>query len=362
MTFKQTEILSALEDLQSEMTRTFDLYHPALDLFIEKGKTVDVQAPEYTFAISPDGPGFVTGHRFGDEHIKVGRKEARVKGRATTGSVTYSFSVQEDEIARLGGKQDILRLLEENPVEGLIDFKQRVARQFIMGNEADLDVLPTLNPEASYEPVAGFGVAPGLLAYGAPTTQTGLLHGVTRNSVFNWHNQYDDISSFRNEGTEVIRRFLRTCAQQGDQKRGILPEIMLADNATFDNYIKYNDEKTIFVDAPGVDKNKTSEFRGGTEVMVGGVRLIADQSIDTSAFAGAGQFGMAYVLAPKTWEALGHSGTLKGIDADKVAFFGAMTPEKIPLQFAWVLGFRLRWGLVCRNPRVNGIITGGARA
>lgn len=358
MAFDRGVFLGALEDLSKEVTTTFDMYHPAMSEVIEKKQLVKAAGPERTWIVNPDGPGRMLSMLYGDEEIPVGRRDNEVKCSEISGKAVYSFTIEENEVELLNSTQDVVQLLKRKVVDGVTDFKQKVAMQFVMGGVPELVALPTLNPQRTYQPQAHAAVRGGLLAFGAPDTQTGLLHGVARNSVLRWHNQYENITSFRNNGLSRFRRLHRTIAQQG-AKQGKGARITLIDNATFDNYMEFNDDRTIYTEKPKTDGTPTEAFRSGIMIVGNGTRLYADPFIDTSAMTGAAQNGLGYALDLDTWEFFTHAGTMDGIDVTK-GWFEVEKPEKVPRQLAYVQYIKLRFGVSCLNPRLNGTITGGA--
>lgn len=351
-------IIGVLEDLQKEYTKTFTLFHPAMSEVIEKQQLRKANGPEITFLITPDGPGTMTPILNGDELIPSTARENSVKGRATSGTAVYQYTIGEEDIKLLTGKQDIVQLLKDYPERAMIEFRQNVTRQFVMGDVPELGTLPTINGQRTYQPRAGYPTQPGILHFQDKLTQNAVIHGVQHNSIPGWHNQYRDIASFRTEGTKQLRRLMRECAQQGDQMRGI--DIVLCDNETYDHYIDFNDDRVVFIDEPGIDKNDANAPRKGVGFMVGGTKFVPDPFIRIDQMTGAAQNGVMYGLSLADWVFFTHSGNLPNVKLDE-GWFTLRSPQQLQQQLAYQFISVLTFGAYCRDLRTQFTATGGAR-
>ena len=351
-------IIGVLEDLQKEYTKTFTLFHPAMSEVIEKQQLRKANGPEITFIITPDGPGTITPILNGDELIPSTSRENSVKGRATSGTAVYQYTISEEDIKLLTGKSDVVQLLKDYPQRAMVEFRQNLARQFVMGDVADMITMPTINGERTYQPRQGYPTQPGILQHVPKMAQNAVVHNVQLNSIPNWHNQYREISSFRTDGTKQFRRLLRECAQQGDHESGI--DIVLMDNETFDHYVDFNDDRLIFINEPGTDKNKQSAVRQGTQFMAGGTKFVADPFIRIDQMTGNGTAGVAYGLNLDAWHFFTHAGNLPSVKLDE-GWFELRPPQQLQQQLAYQFISVLTFGAYCNDLRTQFTATGGAR-
>jgi len=235
-------LVTALQELLPGYTESWTLFHPAFDALVTKGNKRRVDHPFIEFVVLPEGPGSVTSIINGDEHINGGRRQSAVKGSAYAATMVYAFDVPGEDLRMANGPADVAELIKKYPEAGLMDFQERIARQLVMGDGAQVGQFFTLNGDTTYNPKAT-GAQQGMLEFVAPTSQTSTRFGIVSNSITNWHNQYAHTTSMGADGLKQIRKAYWDASQQGAGAEGPV-DIMLADRDSYDNIV---DELTDFV-------------------------------------------------------------------------------------------------------------------
>lgn len=359
MAISRTAVISALEDLATENTKTFDLSHPFFDRIIDGGNLEKIEGNYQTFVVTPDGPGTGQVLRRGDELLVGGFRENSQKGSEFLGQAAYSFDVADKEIRRLGGKMDLVKLLAEKPELAIMDFKEQLARWFLQGTNG-YDVFVTLNGEQTYDP-EGLGSRFGVFEAAAKNSQSQLTHGIAKNTVKNWHHQYGHIGSFRSEGTQVMRSVFYAAMQQGASLSGSGITDIYCDQETFENYIKFMDDRVIANDKPQPDRTPKNP-RTGVKFLETGATIYPEPYIDLSEMTGsATSEGVAYFLDPSTWRFFTAVGSYDGVNLNE-GWFDKQGPQWVIDQLVYRTVYTVTMNGYCFDLRKNGFVTGGANA
>lgn len=359
MALKTADVISAVRDLQAENTETFKIDDPFFSKVIEKKNMERMEGPYVAFVITPHGPGRATGHPNGTELYRGGLREGSVQANEFLGMASYVYDIPTKMLLRLGGTKDMVKLLEDYPDNAHTDFKQRLIRQFYLGNESEMDGFVTLNGQQTYNP-EGNTSRTGLFEALAPLSQTTTVHGVTKNSVNKWHNQWGDISSFRTEGVTVIRE-TRQKAQmtlKDPQSKGI--RTLVCDQQTFFNYVKWSQDRVVANDTPKGDGTASEAFEG-MPFAGSAARIYPSEYIDLSAFTGAWANGVLYGLDEATWRFFTAVGEHRGMKLEE-GWFRAKDPIEMPDQPVIRCIEQLYFNAYCKNLAKNMLITGGAQA
>lgn len=358
MALSQADAVSALDDLMAENTKTFEVPHYFFEAVIDNASMEKLQGPRATFVVTPTGPGNATSHKGGSETFNGGRRENSVKASAFLGQSSYTVDIPDKEIRRLGGKQDLVKLLKQYPENGDIDFKQKLVRQVFSGNEAEMDAHFTMNSQQSYDP-EGLGARTGLFEAAAPTAQTGTVFGLAKNSVKRWHHQYERIGSFAVDGVSKLRRahYAAQAALKDKRAKGI--KFWAVDALTFYNYVDWMDDRVVVNDKPKTDSS-IDDVAPGLSLMGTGSRIYLENGIDLDAFTGDMADGVAYGLDPGTWVFFTAEGEHAG---EKLVegWFGHRKPYWMPDQPVLRCVSMLTFNMYCFNIAKNALVTGGAR-
>lgn len=356
MGYSPDVLVTALQRLEEGQT-TFDLYHPAFDKIIERKNRKTLKNPYCEFGLVPVGPGSITDvGRNPLATIRGGRRQGSARANTYATTFIYAYDVPTEDLRDASTEEDLVGLIRKYPMRGKLDFVEQLAEQLVMGNVTPLAGFPTLNADATYNP-KGLGARNGLLDMRDPLAQTRNAHGIARNSVMNWHNQYGDISSFASDGRRILRKVYYDCSQQGGSASGDV-DLIIADRGTFDNYVDnleqftFRDERNVSGD-PGV-----AGFRQGVPFMNGGCMMFAEPHINIANFTtAAAQNGIAYLMHTATWHLYSrgtNEKTTKG-------FFANRKPFRLPTQDVYRYEMVLSLGLYCDELRRNGVVTGGAQ-
>lgn len=357
MAISQVAAISALEDLSTEITRTFTMSRPWFDDVIDGGNLEKLQGPYATFTITPHGPGYVQSHKQGDELLTGGAKEGSVKGTEYVGFASYTFDVSEKQIRQLGGKQDLVKLLADYPDNAITEFKELIAKAVIHGGVPGLDVFATFNGLKTYDP-EGIGARTGLFEAAAPQSQTATVHGIQKNAVLNWHHQYGHIGSFASEGTSVMRQVIYTAHQQGASMEGSGIKQILADPQSFYNYVTTMDNRVIAMDRPQPDRNKSNP-RVGLPFLETGANIHPEPYINIADMTGDMAEGVMYCLDPSGFRFFTQVGNYDGLALNE-GWFDKKGPEWTLQQLVYRTVLTVTFNWYCYKLRQQALITGGA--
>ena len=350
-------LVGSMQELMAGNTTTFDKYHPVLDRLVEGKQFRSISGPYVEFVLVDGGPGQVTVLDTGEEEIRGGRNTHGVRGNEVVASLAYAFDVNDNVFRDCSGKTgDIAQLVKDYPMNALTDFKQKVARQLIMGTEPDMGSMVTLNGDATYNP-RGYGARNGLILFQAPSAQSAVVHGVASNSITGWYNQYQHISSFSSEGKRKMRKLYYECQAEGSAALGD-PDVILADPGTFDNYVDNIEDSALYATRAEADKgtNGPKDSRKGVP-MLGGT-MYREQAFSLSSFVTANaQLGVGYVLNTQTMQLLRQG--MHASAPQKYTNLEWLPPVRHISYAKWRYEMRFEIGLIAPNRRTMGAFTGG---
>ena len=357
MALKTADVISAIEDLQAENTKTFEIPDTFFDKVVTGQNMEKMEGSHIEFVITPTGPGQITSHPNGPEILRGGLRENSVRANEFLGMASYVYDIDEKQIRRMGGKNDLVKLLKQYPDNGMIEFKQALIRQFYMGTEDQMDTFVTLNGQQSYNPEGNVS-RQGIFEALAPAAQSGVVHGLAKNSVRGWNHQYQHIGSFRTEGVAKLRQAFYEAEMSGvnPDSKGITD--MVCDQQTFFNYVQWAQDRVIANDTPKGDGSPYEALKGmpflGTSA-----RLIPSPFIDLSQFSGLFAEGVIYGLDPATWNFFTADGDHDGLALEE-GWFGHERPFRMPDQRVIRCMYLLAFNAYCTDLRKNFLVTGGA--
>ena len=356
MAFSSDVLVTTTYELWGNFNETFSKWHPTFDALYKKGSKKTLQGNYLEFGLTPDGPGTLNPIITGSEILVGARKMNSVKGHEFAGTTIYVYDVPGKDLREANGKEDLIGLIKKYPESGLSEFQESVARQLVAGDVPLCNNFPTLNGDATYDP-AGTGARQGIFEFAAKAAQTTTVHGVAKNSITGWHNQYEEITSFRTNGKMRMRQMKRTIEQEGSQRKGA--DQIYADNGTYDQYLEILDDQVRITasNTRGGDRAPQNVREG---VLVLGAEMYADQYITAAAFSTASAVdGVAYFLNNESWNLF-----MQGHNAGKETKgdFAHREVGRLPNQEMWRYEIVLAWGLFCDDLRRNGVVCGGRRA
>lgn len=359
MALRAVETISAVKDLQEENTKTFEIDDPFFYDVIEKKNLERMDGPYISFVVTPTGPGNPTSHPNSTELFRGGLRESSAEATEYLGMGSYTYDIPMKHLLRMGGTKDMVKLLERYPDNAMIDFKQRLIRQFYMGNEDEMETFFTLNGQQNYNP-EGNTSRPGLFEANAPADQTATVFGLTKNSVNKWHHQYEDISSFRTQGVQKIRQGIHKAQMTLKDHRSKGIKQLVCDQETFFNYVQWAQDRVIANDTPKGDGSVAEAFQG-MPFMGSAARIIPSEFIDLTQFTGAAANGVLYGLDPATWTFFTATGEHDGLKLDE-GWFRAKDPYEMQDQPVIRSVYFLYFNAYCSNIAKNLFVTGGALA
>jgi hypothetical protein len=347
-------VTTALQKLLPEYTETWTKWSPFIEEIAKSGNFKNIAEPYIEFVLVPEGPGQFTQINTGDEFIRGGRRTTGTRASEYTQRFVYAFDVPLKAYDEAQGAADIAKLLEKYPQRGTMDALEQLASQFVMGDVAALSGVPTLNGDALYSP-GGNGARNGLLEFAAAADQTGVVHGVAKNSIVGWHNQYGHITSMQTDGLKTLRRVFNDCNEQSQQALGS-PNLILADRLTYENYIDTLEDLIQFINhSADIKKGDAGNISLRDGIMFHSAKMYADNHIDVSGFTTAdAQLGVAYILNTNYLHLLkresgkGDSGFLK-----------MRKPFRLPDQEVLRHEVSSDIGMYTTNLRSMGAVTGG---
>jgi hypothetical protein len=349
-------LVTALQELLPGLTESWTLFHPAFDAIVKKGNKRTVNHPFVEFVVLPEGPGTVTSIINGDEHIAGGRRQSAVKGSAYGATMIYAFDVPGEDLRMANGPADVAELIKKYPEAALWDFEERIARQLVMGDGAQVGQFFTMNGDTTYNPKAT-GAQQGMLEFQAASAQTSTRFGIVSNSITNWHNQHAHTTSMGADGLRKIRQAYWDASQQGGNM-GMSCDVMLADRDSYDNIVA---ELETFVQFVNREKDVKQgdpvpgRLREGIKMVQG--ELYPEPQIDRSLFATPDATeGIIYGLCSETLKLFTQGSGSKTTGGD----FELRDVGRLPYQELFRTEYVLSMGAYCTDLRRNFTVTGTA--
>lgn len=345
-------VTSTLVELMPGYTRTWDVYSPVMEQLVKKGNKQSHNHRQKEFILMPEGPGQVTQIIHGDETIRGGRRQSAVRGDAFAATMIYSVNVPLQDVREANGAADIGTIIKTYPENAMVDFQQRVARQLVMGDGAQVGGLVTLNGDATYRPK---GTArTGIFEFAAEGSQTDTVFNVAKNSIPGWYNGYQHISSMSTNGRFQLRKAYYDASVQCADPMGDV-DVMLADALSFDRYVDDLDDQVQIVEASTKSGDRAPKASRMGIKFLNGV-MYRDPHITPSAFSTANATeGVIYGLHTSTWNCFYH-GSAKGQGDGNFSMYREGPDNDHDM---WKYWFLLSMGMYTDNLRANFVVTGG---
>lgn len=355
--FSRDVVASAFNELAKDYETTFDQYIPAWQHIAEKAKSTRVDAKFYEWTLVPEGVGTFNEILDGDQDIEGGRRQSSVRARAYVGTYIYAWDVPWMDFRHLNSKADVVKLIKNYPERSLIEMQEVFNEQFVMGNRSEIAGFTTLNGDTTYNPM-GLGAESGLLSFAPLGSQTGTVHGVTRNSIVGWANQHQQITSFQANGRTKLREayYDAEAAFRGTSD-GV--DVILADPLTFANYIEDLDDMTILQNvSPSGTGDKNRKMRRGVPFLEAGGTMYREHHIDLTQFSTtSAQQGVAYGLNTTYLSSL-HMGADPNKETD--GQFALREVGRIPTKEVERWEYVVCKAIIAEQLRCHFTVTGGA--
>lgn len=359
---------SAMLHLLPKYVETFLQGHPFLEKLWDGGKVKkeNLKGPYMEFDVVVQGPGKVTAQTYGTESLASTRKTISAKGNEFTNRSIYHFDIPNKDLALAGGENDLAEILENYPEVALADFRQQFSAQVIRAASssgaiaAGLGGYTTLNGQQTYAPngTARTGV------FTFSTTQNATVHGLPMEDAASspttgWKHGYADISSMGSNGLKQLRTLKQAASQSGLKLEGGGVDLMLADQASYQNVVDEYDAAVIVNDK--ID-NPASKFSGRDAIKFDGADLYWEPDIDltdTTSFSGVALDGLIYGLSTAFWCWL-----ISSNNQDKTTngMFELTPPMLSPFQDAWQWRIINHSNIFCKSLRHQFALTGSANA
>lgn len=345
-------VTSSLIELMPGYTRTFDVYSPVMEHLVKRGNKQPHNHRQKEFILMPEGPGQVTILVDGDETIRGGRRQSAVRGDAFAGTAIYSVNVPLQDVREANGEADIGKIIKTYPENAMVDFQQRLARQLVMGDGAEVGAFITLNGDATYSPK---GTArTGIFQFADESAQTATVFNVAKNSITGWYNGYQHISSVATEGRFKMRKAYWDASSQASDADGDV-DVMLSDSLSYDRYIDDLDDMVQIVEKSTKEGDRAPRsVRMGVRFLNG--MMYRDPHITPSAFSTANATeGVTYGLHTASWNVFYH-GSAKGQGDGNFSLYREGPDNDHDM---WKYWFLLSMGMYCDKLRSNFVVTGG---
>jgi hypothetical protein len=322
-----------------------------------KGKPKTLPNLYTEFGLVPVSPESITTIQHGTETIKSGRRQGSVKGNSFATRVVYSYDVPAKDLADISSAEDLVGIIKKYPLRAKQGFVERLVKQFVMGGQAELPGVLTLNGDETYSPNGA--TRQGVFSFAAPAAQTSTVFGVQKNSIEGWYNQYRHVNGYMAQGRKQIRRAFHDCSEQGSNMFGKV-DIILADRISYDNYVDELEgflaqDRTQIAGDPGPDEEG---FREGVPFFIGGkTRIYSEIHIKPDEFSTLNaQKGVMYGLNTSTWEMYTKGDNEKTTDG----WFAHRKPHRADRQEVFIYESVLHFGMYCFDIRRNFVVTGTA--
>lgn len=365
-------IVSALEDMDSELTETFLLAHPLM-AYIIKGKEIEkVNAESYvkSFPIVTNGPGQLIGVPTGNESVSATRRDIGRKGNEQPYRFLYVYMIPCKDLARANGEKDIAKLLRQYPVLGMEEMFDWTSVQMARGAgssgfvpaAAGANGIVTLNGDQTYSP-DGVNSRTGVFQYS--TNQTATVFGVPmRNAATNpcagWYHQYAHINGFAADGMYAFGKMITDINQQGRKSEGGRCNLILADQGTYLRYLRMIEDKYVLIDS--TQHPMAQHFSRDGITIRGGIDMYWEPDLDptdTTSYTSANpRLGIALVLSTADWEMFFAGNAKTEATGGNFEHY-----DPILLQDGDAYQYRMAadFNFYCKQLRTQGCLTGGAQ-
>ena len=352
------EVLNdALQELAPRYQNLFETWSPVMSKIVKNGniERSRLRGPFKEFRVITGGPGDVTQIVDGGERLAATRADITAKGSTYASRLIYSFLVPDKDMAEATGPADVEHLIKQYPEAALMDFHQRITKQFVNGNGSGCGGFLTLNGDKTYSPQGDSRTRAFQFAAKASQDATvfGLAkEGATSGATTGWHNGYGKISSMASDGISKLRREYFRASRKGKLLGPV--DLLMADETSFSNYIDLLEDRIIVEDAvkgeAGVD-----DVQQGVKFLK--ATMYIEDFLDTAQFtSGGADNGVIYGLKTSTW----HMYTLGSDDKmETKGDFSVRGPLRRPDMDAHQFEYVMYMGMYCDFLSANFAVTGG---
>lgn len=353
-------LVSTLQELMPGYNETFTKNHPVLGACIKNGGIERLDAPFKQWTLTPGDPGRFNKIVTGAEPLNGGRLMNSRRVHAFPAMHIYVVDVPLQDLRKSRGKTDMANLVETYPERSILGIHEKLASQLVMGLQDDLDGIFTFNGEQSYTPENI--VNQGFIEFAAPSAQTGTVFGLARNGIAGWHNQYRRMSSMSSDGLQTLRDAFWDCTEEGSASYGA-PDVLLADRASFSNYLNETGDFVVVNDKDGVDHATRDIIRDFVPFGKTKAKMYSEPAIKIGDFTGDAADGVVYIIHSPS---LGLFKTTTGDEKDGKSTTDQLLTMRdkgvLPYHDAYRLEFLLPLGAMLKQLRFMGAVTGGAIA
>ena len=354
-------IVSVLEDMDPHYNETFSKYHPVFTNILEKSPRENFESYKKTFVLATKAPGQMNNVVHGGEQIRGGLVQGAVKGYIEAPRLIYAFDIPGKTLDQANNKQDLAQIVAAYPDLAHIDIRANLSAQFAVGGVDGFTAFTTLNGQQTFTPQTD--AYTGVFQFAAIASQTNTVFGIpmqaaASNPTIGWYHQYGNITSWAQNGARKLREVYWAAGREGE-KLGAVPDILLADEASFHNYVDTLESRVLLVKPGDSHKGLWSKENGreGYECLNG--IMYIEPSIDLTAFtaATAPRDGVIYGINTAAWK----MGIQSSGKADNKGWFHYRPPTKHPFSDQWRYEIILSAIPYCTDLRSQFVITGSAR-
>lgn len=239
--------------------------------------------------------GNTTKIRNGTEMLTRTSNNILEKLRVQPGRTIHSLYIPKTDLAQNTGKNAVVQLINQYPVNDLKMLGNDKNRYFLTGTTSGrgitadkLYVYLTLNGD--FASGQGEGVTNGLLDFVVPASQSDTVENVAKSSATGHYNQYGLITGFSTNGSSTIKSVLRKCIREGGHKDG-RTYVLFMDDVTFGNLEAERDGKVRL----SLNTDKT-EAAAVLDLGLYGATVYSSADLLPSVFSGTGTGGVTYIV------------------------------------------------------------------
>lgn len=370
MGFSADVLAQSLQDLLPGSVDSFTRNHPAFDR-IKNGNNFNrrgLKGPWVDFAVRTGGPGKMVTDRTGSTVLAGIRAQKGVRGSEYGARLIYYFTVPNKDLEESNTQHDFARLVEDYGDAAMAEIMEIMANQWARGASTagscefggGAEGFSTLNGDQTYSPLSASQPRQGYFSYAAKASQTSTVHDLAKegaaSGTFGWYNQYGHITAMSLGGRRVMRTVRDAANQQGAKLNGGV-DLILADDASYQNYADNLDDQVV----AAVVENDKGQGKVREGLKFGTAVMFSDPTIDisdTQAFTSSeSQSGVMYMLCTQDWEMF----TVGNLNGGKEMF---RVSDPILLTDQDMVQFRITCytNTMCKSLRNQGVVTGGATA
>ena len=374
----QDLLYAVIREQDKRFTDVFTKAHPAMDKILSNMERKSLGGSnKFAFNVNIGDPATATKISSGTELIPAPRRQISRQGELEPARAILSYAIPNRELARSGGKNDLMDIYAKYPLAAVAGGRERFIRQFVRGASSagtepssgaeGFNGFTTLNRDQNFTP--GTSALSGVLGYTATVADDSTSAGQTA-TVFNipqenattdpctgWYHQYINVDSMANDGEMKINQGIMRVSMADMLKESGL-DILMSDEGSYlkaGRLVTMNG--TVAINKPSLPSAALSKGRQG--FMWGEVPWYWEPEIklsDTTAYTTAAALtGLTIGLTTSTWITLvadGHKAQASG------GYFDTLPPQRPTNQDVWVYQTILDLAIACRDLRRQLVITG----